>query len=81
MPSLSFILTKHLKATPQKGPEYTIYTLFYISVPSSTMNFLIRKTGVDRRYLDQYLTHSRYSINVNQLLFVNAVFTVWNTNQ
>lgn len=45
MTSLSFILTKHLKAIPQKGPEYTIYTLFYISVPSGTMNFLIRKTG------------------------------------
>lgn len=81
MPSLSFILTKHLKAIPQKGPEYTVYTLFYISVHSGTMNFLIRNTGVDRRYLEQYLAHSRYSTNINQLLFVNAVFTVWNTNQ
>lgn len=76
----SFILIKRkLKASPRKVQK--CITLFYTSVPSGTMNFLICKTKVNRRCSEQYLEHGRYSINVNQLLFVNAVFAVWNTTK
>lgn len=76
----SFILTQRkLRASPKKVHEYMM--LFYISVPSGTMNFLICKTRINRRCLEQCLAHTRYSINVNWPLFMNAVFSVLSTTK